>query len=48
VVQHVDEHTEVVDILSAEASLEELFNSYTGGGRDARPDGESDPEEVAA
>ena len=53
VVQHVAEHTEVVDILSKEASLEELFNAYTGGGRDAPPgeppaDDEVESEEVTA
>jgi ABC-2 type transport system ATP-binding protein len=51
VVEHVAEHTEVLDILSAEASLEELFNSYTGGGRDAaaeQPQEPTDQEEVTA
>jgi len=51
VVEHVAEHTEVLDILSKEASLEELFNSYTGGGRDARPEEAQEPaerEEVTA
>jgi len=47
VVRHVAEHTDVVDILSKEASLEELFNSYTGGGRDAETT-RQDAEEVTA
>jgi ABC-2 type transport system ATP-binding protein len=34
VVRRVDGQTDVVDILSQNASLEELFNIYTGGGRD--------------
>jgi len=34
VVRQIDRQTEVVDILSQNASLEELFNIYTGGGRD--------------
>jgi ABC-2 type transport system ATP-binding protein len=51
VVEHVAEHTDVLDILSKEASLEELFNSYTGGGRDAQPQQREEPadtEEVTA
>jgi len=47
VVRHVAEHTDVVDILSKEASLEELFNSYTGGGRDAEAE-RPETEEVTA
>jgi ABC-2 type transport system ATP-binding protein len=35
VVRHVADREEVVDILSENASLEELFNRITGGGRDA-------------
>lgn len=34
VVREVDNRQEVVDILSANMSLEALFNEYTGGGRD--------------
>ncbi|QLG49517.1 ABC transporter ATP-binding protein [Natrinema halophilum] len=34
VVRRVDEQANVVDILVDETSLEELFNRYTGGGRD--------------
>lgn len=34
VVRSVDRQVDVVDILSQNASLEELFNIYTGGGRD--------------
>ncbi len=48
VVQHVAEHTDVVDILSKEASLEELFNAYTGGGRDAGARERAETEEVTA
>ncbi|WP_135366296.1 ABC transporter ATP-binding protein [Halosimplex halophilum] len=35
VVRRVDERAEVVDILADNTSLEELFNQFTGGGRDA-------------
>ncbi len=48
VVQHVAEHTDVLDILSKEASLEELFNAYTGGGRDADGQERAETEEVTA
>jgi len=34
VVRHVDDRADVVDILAENTSLEELFNQYTGGGRD--------------
>jgi ABC-2 type transport system ATP-binding protein len=34
VVRRVDDRAEVVDILAENTSLEELFNQYTGGGRD--------------
>mgnify|MGYP000424580603 CR=1 FL=1 len=44
VVEHVAGRAEVVDILSKETSLEELFNTYTGGGRDA--DGAAGGEEA--
>ncbi|WP_436929373.1 ABC transporter ATP-binding protein [Halosimplex halobium] len=35
VVRLVDDRAEVVDILADNTSLEELFNQFTGGGRDA-------------
>jgi len=38
VVRRVDERAEIVDILADNTSLEELFNEYTGGGRDADRD----------
>jgi len=34
VVRRVDDRADVVDILAENTSLEELFNEYTGGGRD--------------
>ena len=41
VVRYVDERVEVVDILAENTSLEELFNEYTGGGRDSEaPEGQ--------
>jgi ABC-2 type transport system ATP-binding protein len=39
VVRHVDDRVDVVDILAENASLEELFNTITGGGRDVADDG---------
>jgi ABC-2 type transport system ATP-binding protein len=41
VVRHVDDRVDVVDILAENTSLEELFNQYTGGGRDAETAGEA-------
>ena len=38
VVKRVDRQTEVVDILADNTSLEELFNQFTGGGRDGDGD----------
>ena len=35
VVKRVDQHANVVDILADNTSLEELFNQFTGGGRDS-------------
>ena len=41
VVRYVDERATVVDILAENTSLEELFNEYTGGGRDGEtPEGQ--------
>jgi len=55
VVKRVDRRTEVVDILADNTSLEELFNQFTGGGRDGDgdvPAGEAvergDSQEVSA
>jgi ABC-2 type transport system ATP-binding protein len=55
VVEHVSDQADVVDILSESTSLEELFNTYTGGGRDsdraageAEGDGLAEPQEVSA
>ncbi|WP_265111560.1 ABC transporter ATP-binding protein [Halosolutus halophilus] len=42
VVRCVDERADVVDIFVDETSLEDLFNQYTGGGRDGMADGEVD------
>ena len=47
----VDQRAEVVDILADNTSLEELFNQYTGGGRDGETAGdlgETDAQEVSA
>jgi ABC-2 type transport system ATP-binding protein len=38
IVRRVDQRAEVVDILAENASLEDLFNEYTGGGRDSDRD----------
>jgi ABC-2 type transport system ATP-binding protein len=35
VVRRIDQRAEVLDILAENASLEDLFNEYTGGGRDS-------------
>jgi ABC-2 type transport system ATP-binding protein len=50
VVRHVDERVDVVDILADNTSLEELFNQYTGGGRDGAGEvlDESDPGETVS
>jgi ABC-2 type transport system ATP-binding protein len=45
VVKHVDEHTAIQDIYSSDASLEELFNAYTRGGREGRTGVEPQPEQ---
>jgi ABC-2 type transport system ATP-binding protein len=46
VVRQVDARTEIVDILAENASLEDLFNEYTGGGRDSdREPGEAESRE---
>jgi ABC-2 type transport system ATP-binding protein len=51
VVRRVDERADVVDILAENTSLEELFNQYTGGGRDGAgeaPDGSGTGSETGA
>ena len=45
VVRHVDEHATVLDVLSEDTSLEELFNSYTGAGGDGVTAAASDDDE---
>jgi ABC-2 type transport system ATP-binding protein len=44
VVTHVDQHTHIEDIISSDTSLEELFNTYTQGGREGRSGVEPQPE----
>lgn len=44
VVKYVDERVEIRDILAENASLEELFNQYTAGGRDASAPASQDDE----
>jgi ABC-2 type transport system ATP-binding protein len=48
VVKRVDERVGVVDIFSDRLSLEELFNQYTGGGRDGETELETESESQGA
>jgi ABC-2 type transport system ATP-binding protein len=49
VVRRIDDRAEIVDILADNTSLEELFNEYTGGGRDSdREPLETDTREASA
>jgi ABC-2 type transport system ATP-binding protein len=49
VVRRLDGRAEIVDILAENTSLEELFNQYTGGGRDSdREPGEAETREASA
>jgi len=49
VVRAVDERAEILDILAKNTSLEELFNEYTGGGRDGNHEApETDLPEASA
>ncbi|WP_439028728.1 ABC transporter ATP-binding protein [Haloarchaeobius sp. DT45] len=45
VIRTVDDATTIVDVVATETSLEELFNQYTGGGRDGSPGDRGNPAE---